>query len=58
MSDSVGMFGIVMSKCLEIPSYPCELCDSLSGKRRKDNIAICDKCNEKYPIKENKWVEQ
>ena len=52
------MFGIVMSKCLEIPSYPCELCDSLSGKRRKDNIAVCDKSNEKYQTKENKWVEQ
>tara|TARA_Y100000593_G_C4118760_1_gene241568 strand:- start:202 stop:306 length:105 start_codon:yes stop_codon:yes gene_type:complete len=33
---------------------PCELCDNLGGKRRDDNIYVCDECNKKYPIKENK----
>lgn len=32
----------------------CELCDIGKGKRRKDNIYVCDKCNKKYPIKEKK----
>ena len=30
---------------------PCELCDNLGGKRRDDNIYVCDKCNKVYPIK-------
>ena len=36
--------------------YTCELCDTEDeAKRRKDNIYVCSKCNEKYPInKENK----
>ena len=33
---------------------PCELCDNLGGKRRDDNIYVCDECNEEYPINENK----
>ena len=32
---------------------PCELCDDGLGKRRADNIFVCDKCDEKYPIEEN-----
>ncbi len=31
----------------------CELCDSKDGVRREDNIYVCSKCNEKYPIKDN-----
>ena len=52
MSDSVDTEVFVMSNSLEIPLYPCELCDSMEGKRRKDNLSVCDKCNNKYPIKE------
>ncbi len=33
---------------------PCELCDSPEGTRRDDNIYVCDICNDKYPIKEDK----
>ena len=33
---------------------PCELCDNLGGKRRDDNIYVCDECNEKHPLKEEK----
>ena len=40
-----------MSISLEIAAYPCELCDSREGIRRKDNIAVCDECNKEYPIK-------
>ena len=32
----------------------CELCDSNESKRREDNIHVCNKCNEKYPIPKNK----
>ena len=36
-------------------NMPCELCDNYNATRRKDNIYVCDKCNNKYPInKENK----
>ena len=31
---------------------PCELCDDLGGKRRDDNIYVCDECDDKYPIPE------
>ena len=36
--------------------YNCEMCDSeKKAIRRKDNIYVCNECNEKYPInKENK----
>ena len=30
--------------------YGCELCDSNESKRRKDNIHVCDECDDKYPI--------
>ena len=33
---------------------PCELCDNFEGKKRQDNIHVCDKCNEKHPLKEIK----
>tara|TARA_R110000824_G_scaffold284376_1_gene472669 strand:+ start:6896 stop:7105 length:210 start_codon:yes stop_codon:yes gene_type:complete len=36
--------------------YTCEMCETEEeSKRREDNIYVCNKCNEKYPInKENK----
>ena len=34
--------------------YFCEMCDAyVLALRRKDNIFVCDKCNEKYPIKDD-----
>ena len=41
-----------MSNGLEIPLYPCELCDSMEGKRREDNIAVCDECDKEHPYEE------
>ena len=36
-----------------ISEMPCEMCDGLNGIRRKrDNLYVCYKCNEKYPVKE------
>ena len=33
----------------------CELCDNFEGgKKREDNIYVCDECNEKHPLKEEK----
>ena len=32
----------------------CEVCDSRKGKRRKDDIHVCDKCNAKYPLRKEK----
>ena len=29
---------------------PCEMCDSLEGIRRDDNIHVCNRCNDKYPM--------
>ncbi len=31
---------------------PCELCSEYKAIRRKDNLYVCDKCNEKYPTKD------
>ena len=28
----------------------CEICDDMDGKRRKDGIYVCDKCNKEHPI--------
>jgi hypothetical protein len=38
-----------------VPMNLCELCDNFEGgKKREDNIYVCDECNEKHPLKENK----
>ena len=37
----------------------CELCDNFEGgKKREDNIYVCDECNEKHPLKEEKWTTE
>ena len=28
----------------------CEICDNYKAIRRQDNLYVCDKCNEEYPI--------
>ena len=30
----------------------CEICDADVAKRRIDNLYVCKKCNEQYPIGE------
>ena len=38
-----------------VPMNLCELCDNFEGgKKREDNIYVCDECNEKHPLKEIK----
>ena len=38
-----------------VPMNLCELCDNFEGgKKREDNIYVCDECNEKHPLKEEK----
>ena len=33
-------------------SMPCEMCDSDNAVRREDNLYVCDKCNNNYPLEE------
>ena len=28
---------------------PCEMCDNYEGKKREDNIYVCDKCEKEHP---------
>ena len=34
----------------EMSMMMCEMCDSIEGIRREDNIHVCDSCDKEFPI--------
>ena len=42
--------GAQIIKSLKIKKMmPCEMCDNYEGKKREDNIYVCDKCEKEHP---------